>query len=84
MKKILHFLKTLLFSLWAAIIGACVVCEIYYIIKNIHKLSPKKVIRQILYALLYHISGSKSKYFIKIFHLADIIKIFMHAIDFII
>ena len=35
MKKIFHFLKTLLFSLWAAIAGACVVWNTYHIIKNI-------------------------------------------------
>ena len=35
MKKIFHFLKTLLFSLWAAIAGACIVWDTHYIIKNI-------------------------------------------------
>lgn len=39
MKKILHFFKTLLFSLWAAIAGACVVWDIHYIIKNVQAIS---------------------------------------------
>ena len=39
MKKIFHFLKTLLFSLWAAIAGACVVWGTHYIIKNIRAIS---------------------------------------------
>lgn len=39
MKKILHFLKTLLFSLWAAIAGGCIIWYIHLIIKNIRAIS---------------------------------------------
>jgi hypothetical protein len=39
MKKIFNFLKTLLYSIWSAIAGGCIVLNVYYIIKNIQAIN---------------------------------------------
>lgn len=41
MKKIFNFFKTLLYSIWLALAGGCIVLSIYYIIKNIQAINTE-------------------------------------------
>ena len=39
MKKIINFLKTLLYSIWPTVAGGCIIMNVYHLIKNIQAIN---------------------------------------------
>lgn len=52
MKKIFNFLKTLLYGIIPALVGGCIVLDVYYIIKNIQRITVGSGWEVVLYFAL--------------------------------